>query len=953
MKKILVLPFIANVILLIAQQPAYRSISKQAGLPANTVYNIIQDKQHYIWLGTDKGLIRYDGLHYKNYSNADLNGVSDLRIDDLGLLRCQTFSNNHYYISGDTLLQDKTWPRIGNFAPVVYHLKDTCYQLSRNIVYLHTAQSNHTLQFSHEVFSLFTYRGKIWAFDGDSVYDLPQKTNTKSTKIDIGAQTVFFTASFQDKLLLFPKKIQNGKIYELLPESVLRSIPLGNVSVQSVRVLRDSLLFVCTNSGLYVLDKQLKRLNISQPLLQNKNLSDVFEDIEGRIWVTTLDNGIFKYDFWEGTLWPLAEPVSCVSYSAATGKLQVGTVAGEVYERNGQYQLKLVYKTIERQQIISMLQTAKEVNLVAADNFILQHKNEQAEYVNLAVKKVLPLQHNSFLLGRTGGFSLLYLQGVISGDKSAVMYEGRHWAIANPFVINGGNVRVKAMVSDGTDSVCYAATTMGLLRVTANTYMELKPDGKHLQLNDIAFFRGKLYGTSGTTISEIDVQANTLKTKVFMLAENNIKNIRPSTDAVWFSAGAKLYRLTDMDSAPVAYEWNNSFEINDFSVFGNQLCIGSDQGIVQVPLDAVQTDKHELLFHIDKFTDGKQSLMRHAALSHDNNNIEIKYSIPYYGTAEDLQVFYKVNNGDWQQTESGQRELKLISLEPGDYAIQLKAENSLGQLSHIQELNFSIKPPFWKTWWFYLLSMAAVAGTGYALYSYRVKLIQQQNTLERQKIELENKLRESILASVKAQMNPHFIFNALNTIQSFIYLNDKQNATSYLGKFSQLTRTILDMSNKNSVTLQEEVDAILLYLELEKTRFDDAMSFLIEVAPYINTTDIHIPSMIIQPYIENAVKHGLLHKKGERWLKCSFELRDNFLKVTIDDNGVGRMRSQELNKIKNKQHQSFATQANEKRLDALNRGHAGAVNVHYIDKVSSEGQPTGTTVELMIAVVED
>lgn len=954
MKKITALLFITNVVALFAQQPAYRNISKQAGLPANTVYNIAQDKQHYIWLGTDKGLIRYDGLHYKNYSNADLNGVSDLRIDAAGLLRCQSFSNNHYYISNDTLLQDKTWPRIGNFAPVVCSGKDTCYQFSHNVVYLHTAQNDDTIGFSRELFSLITYKGSIWAFDGDSLYELPGKTQAKQASVDIGKQTVFFNAVFSGRVLLFPKKILNGEVFELFPGNGSRPVPLSNISVQSVRVLRDSLLFVCTNSGLYVLNRDLNRLGISQPLLPNKNLSDVYEDREGRIWVTTLDNGIFQYDFFEGTLLATTEPVSCVSYSTETKNLLAGTVAGELYEKEEHKQWRLVYKNAERQQIINTVQT-KQLNIMAADVFVMQEKDKQTTQVTLAVKKVLPIKKNGFLLARTGGFSLMYPTTEKWCDTGTVIFESKKWQIVNPFIINGGNVRVKAMVSDGTDSVCYAATTVGLLRVTPTAYTEITSNGKHFYWNDLAWYNGKVYGVSGTSIYELDVHTHRTVTREYQFSEKNIKNIRSSLDALWLSAGTKLYKLTGIDSTPIAYEWNNGFEVNDFCIAKNQLFIGSDQGVMQVPLVQGQTSNSTLQLHIEKFTDGKQLLGQNSniKLPHNNNNLEVKYSIPYFGEPEDLQVYYNVNDGAWQITESGQRELKLISLEPGNYVIQLQAENGLGQRSSVQEVKFSIQPPFWKTWWFYVLSMCAVAGTGYVLYSYRVKLIQQQNTLERQKIELENKLRESILASVKAQMNPHFIFNALNTIQSFIYLNDKQNATSYLGKFSQLTRTILEMSNKNAVSLQEEVDAILLYLELEKTRFDEEMNFTIEVAPNINTAQVHIPSMIIQPYIENAVKHGLLHKKGERWLKCSFDLKDNFLKVTIDDNGVGRVRSQELNKIKNKQHQSFATQANEKRLEALNRGHAGAVNVSYTDKLSPDGQPQGTTVELMIAVVEE
>lgn len=955
LKKVLTLLYFVSVVALYAQQPAHRSITKQTGLPANAVYNIVQDKQHYIWLGTDKGLLRYDGIHYKNFLNADLNGVSDLRIDDSGILRCQSFSNKHYYVSNDTLLQDSTWPRIGNFAPVVCHAKDSCYQLSRNVVYLHADRANYTLPFLHEVLSLFTYKGKVWAFDGDSLYDLPYRANVQTANVEVGTQTVFFSAAFQGKVLLVPKKIHNGRVYELFPEQVVKTIPIENVSVQSVRVLRDSLLFICTNSGLYVLDRNMKLLPYAQPLLQNKNLSDVFEDSEGKIWVTTLDNGVFQYDFWSATMWATNEPVSCISYSTATHNVLAGTVAGEVYELSNAGKMKLAYKISERQPVVNVMQVDEQTNLISADVFVMQKLPGYAEQVTLAVKKVLPLHEDAFLLARTGGFSILSASKKIQLNTTVALYKSSRWQVVTPFVTNGGNVRVRAMVSDGTDSVFYVATSVGLLRVTANEYTELTSNGEHLLFNDVAYFKGKLYGVSGKTVFELDVSATKLIVKERLLKDCSVKNIRTSSDALWVSDGAKILRLSNFEDSLTAFSLNNGYEVNDFCIGGGKIFIASDQGITAVPLQALPTTTRTMQFHIHSFTDGKQVLSYYSgsSLSHNNNNLSIKYSIPYYGEQEDLHIYYRLNGGDWQTTETGQRELKLISLEPGNYVIHLQAESSLGQRSSVQEVKFSIQPPIWKTWWFYVLSMCTVAAVGYALYAYRIKLMQQQNILERQKIELENKLRESILASVKAQMNPHFIFNSLNTIQSFIYLNDKQNATTYLGKFSQLTRTILDMSNKNSVSLQEEIDAILLYLELEKTRFDDEMNFTINVSADLHTTQVHIPSMIIQPYVENAVKHGLLHKKGERWLKCSFEMQENFLRVTIDDNGIGRTRSAELNNIKHKQHQSFATKANEKRLEALNKDHANTVSVQYTDKTAPDGQPQGTTVVLMIAVMED
>jgi LytS/YehU family sensor histidine kinase len=222
--------------------------------------------------------------------------------------------------------------------------------------------------------------------------------------------------------------------------------------------------------------------------------------------------------------------------------------------------------------------------------------------------------------------------------------------------------------------------------------------------------------------------------------------------------------------------------------------------------------------------------------------------------------------------------------------------------------------------------------------------------LLREKIQLEKSLSKSILTSIKAQMNPHFFYNALNTIQAYIFTNDNRNASSYLAKFSKLTRMILEMSGKEKISLSEEIIALKLYLELEQVRFNDDFEFLIEVDQGIDPEMIKLPSMLIQPYVENSIKHGLLHKKGIKKVVISFLYQDGILKITIDDNGIGRKRSAELNKIRDEVYESFSTDANQKRLEILNRDSNSKISVSYFDKADDYQNSLGTTVVAYIPI---
>jgi LytS/YehU family sensor histidine kinase len=213
-------------------------------------------------------------------------------------------------------------------------------------------------------------------------------------------------------------------------------------------------------------------------------------------------------------------------------------------------------------------------------------------------------------------------------------------------------------------------------------------------------------------------------------------------------------------------------------------------------------------------------------------------------------------------------------------------------------------------------------------------------------------IRNSQLSALKAQMNPHFIFNVLNSIQEIVLLNDKKQANNYLGKFSDLMRLILDQSNKVAITLDDELRSLKLYLELEALRFEEYFKYEIIVADMLYTYNIYIPAMLIQPYVENAIKHGLMHKHGEKNLLLSFSLfNEHTLLCVITDNGIGRKRSSEINRMREKKHTSFATGATQRRLELLNQGKAQTITVSFVDLFDANGNGSGTKVLLYIPLV--
>lgn len=219
------------------------------------------------------------------------------------------------------------------------------------------------------------------------------------------------------------------------------------------------------------------------------------------------------------------------------------------------------------------------------------------------------------------------------------------------------------------------------------------------------------------------------------------------------------------------------------------------------------------------------------------------------------------------------------------------------------------------------------------------------------RLALEKQYKDSELKALKAQMNPHFIFNALNSIQDYIVLNQKNLASDYLGKFADLIRNYLHFSDTGFISIPDEIHNLNLYLELEKLRFEEQLTYSFKVDDHTNSETIKIPTMLIQPYVENALKHGLLHKKDNRKLAISItKTSDKIIECIIEDNGIGRKKSKEINKKREAQHKSFALKATTERLELLNYGKEKKIGVEILDLIE-DNIAVGTKVILKIPIL--
>ena len=235
----------------------------------------------------------------------------------------------------------------------------------------------------------------------------------------------------------------------------------------------------------------------------------------------------------------------------------------------------------------------------------------------------------------------------------------------------------------------------------------------------------------------------------------------------------------------------------------------------------------------------------------------------------------------------------------------------------------------------------------------KIKSIEAEQRLRHQRAELADinqQLAEVQLAALRSQMNPHFIFNALNSIKKFVIANEPENAEKYLGKFSKLIRSILDNSQRGMVTVEKELQLLKLYLDLEQLRFGSKLQYDIEVDENINALDMEIPSMIVQPFVENAMLHGIMHKEDGGKVSIKFVYHEDWLEITIEDNGVGRKRSGEYKSENGEAHHSVGISIATKRLQALKKNDDTPAGIRIVDLEDASGNGTGTKVIISIPV---
>ncbi|HEU4471806.1 MAG TPA: histidine kinase, partial [Flavisolibacter sp.] len=335
-------------------------------------------------------------------------------------------------------------------------------------------------------------------------------------------------------------------------------------------------------------------------------------------------------------------------------------------------------------------------------------------------------------------------------------------------------------------------------------------------------------------------------------------------------------------------------------------------------------------------------------LAHDENNLSFSYLAVDYKTGPYLQYRYRLEGFDTNYVYAGkQRVARYTNLPAGKYHFSVEASTNGKDWSAAAKAgSFIITKAYWQKLWFQALVLLALACAGYAAYRYRVRRIRQA---ARYRSDYEIKLNELENSALRTQMNPHFIFNSLNTINSFISRNETVQANQYISKFSRLIRFILDHSRQRRILLSDELEVLDLYIQIEQIRFAGKFSYELRISEEIDTSIMELPPLIIQPFVENAILHGLLPLQSGGKLRIGIDRREHWLWCIVEDNGIGRAKAKDMSKDLIYKRKSHGIDITLKRIELFNRESGFNASVVITDLYDADGNPSGTRVEIPIA----
>jgi len=913
---------------------AFTNYNVSNGLSDNTVYGINEDVKGQLWLSTSNGISCFDGKNFKNYLNATTNPTiffNTIETTKYGFLA--------YGVGGVFKYGNGSFTRIINELD---NVRDIVTDKDGN---LYIGAKN----------GLFLYNGK--------------SINSLSINKDLPSKSITCLAFDKDeKLWIGTTKGIACILNNVIIKTYFTEQSASNI-IRDVVVSSEYGVVFATDGGdiKFFKDTTFKEVSLRQ-VLPAGNLLKLAIDKEGLIWIATTGGLIkmYKNDFVKAVL---NEKINCPVFGMSydnNNNLYLGSTNGLYCVKSNETKLFNVGKNPDDNMIISVSTTDSCMYIGSYNGQVYKYKNEKFTPfgdIDLGIANpvynILAVAPNELWISKS--MNVIHY----ADNKFSINYLAR-----NPETIT------HSAIKDKKGRVWFANYT----NLTFYENGSFKTLGKKegFDFNSVVTiiedkFSNIWIGTYGYGIVKYDGKNFTQYSAKQGLINNFLSSslYDAETNIVWVATTSGVSKIKLNESGEVKSIENFgkaqgliNEECNENSIIklkNSNILIGTSNGLYEYRNSETNPNKNKppsLQIKSLKLFYENADFKPFADSINNFNNIPYGLGLPFdknhltfdfigINLSEPEKVKYK-----WQllpidenySPENSKSNVTYSNLAPNTYTLKIITCGANGIWSSPIKYTFTINPAFYNTWWFYLISICSISILIYLLFYWRINTIKKQ---QNEKIFQLKKIAEAELKAIRSQLNPHFMFNVLSTIQDVYLDKDEEKAQIFIAEFAALIRALLENSTKKEISLVEEIHFINKYIELEKIRLGDKFEYNIHIDKNIDLSATYIPPMLLQPFIENAITHGLFHKKENGILDINFTKNESCLHISINDNGIGRKASALL---KNKlAHSSMAISLITERLDILNTiENKGKYTYSITDLTNETNIAIGTKVEFWL-----
>lgn len=967
-KNIVCFLFVATNFIGYGQSAYYRQYTEADGLPSMTTYEMIQDSSGLLWMGTENGLVSFDGLEFTTYSHPELkdNDIIEISLSwdgsilffnlshQLGKVvdgeveilltaegqRQNLFSSNEKdYVSSKIIEANNQCYRLFELNDTsLTKINEDCLLFSDRKTIVKDWKNSYSS--NYPVNRVFHYRknGVVRFFKAfEKGEKIKENKKFESLIFDGGSlgrrknNFYFGEIDGNDIALLVSDEVHF--IDERLPDLYDRK------EIQRVVVFGDN-NYVIKHNSLEVFNSQKGKNKI---LIDDIVVNTVFEDNENQLWISTRNRGLLKIN---------QSDLKIISFEEID-KIITGIYSNEeelliVWED----QIEVRNKSNERVKSFD-LNTNKQSTVEVFNNaFLISSFNSLFKIESQELKLISPIFMNAK--------SLAMMEGkIIGGNFSHLgVYELNENISFNRYVYL---TNVLAIEYFEDEEILLVGTSKGLFKFDKNFQYQLyAPELSSISINDIIKYKG-FYWIASKTDGLFKVKDEKIiyhfDTSNGLLSDN-INDIAIQGHYIYAATTKGISQINTTTNNVVT---KNSFNglpsdhISDLCIFNDSIWMANQKDVVIIDSSFFKQENATSTLAISEIYCNNEEIEFKGgmAFDHDQNKIDIILDHISLSSGSNKSIKYRMTNADTVWTTTREAAIRLPSLKPGKYNLEIVGVNAVGSESKPLNLGFSIGPPWWETTIARATGLLLLFVVGYIIILYRGRRIRKEETIKRDYLNQINSIKDQAL---QLQMNPHFIFNSLNAIQGFIGTNEEEKAMNFLARFARLIRLIFEHSKGNTISLEEELEFIRLYLDLEKLRFKDKVEVNVEIDEEIeqNKDMLRVPPLLIQPIVENSFKHGLFHKKGKGKLSISYSIVENILKVIIEDNGIGRAAARRIVQKNSEKNVSSGIKTTQERIDLLNFGKNVAKNSLIIEDLYLDNkEPAGTKTTLCLQVSDN